>query len=64
MGAITAQDVNLSPPSKDRRSSYPGAAPVTHVNIIECPYFSMAVFIVSRGRKLPLHDHPGMYGFW
>ncbi len=64
MGAIKAEDVNLTPPSRERRPSYPGAAPVTHVNIIECPYFSMAVFIVSKGRRLPLHDHPGMYGFW
>lgn len=64
MGAITAEDVNLSPPTGDRRFSYPGKAPVSHVEILDCPYFSMAVFIVSKGGKLPLHDHPGMYGFW
>ncbi|XP_028418211.1 2-aminoethanethiol dioxygenase-like [Dendronephthya gigantea] len=63
MGAITAEDVNLTPPTRERRLSYPGEAPVSHVDILECPYFSMAVFIVSKGRKLPLHDHPGMYGF-
>ncbi|XP_046840489.1 2-aminoethanethiol dioxygenase-like isoform X2 [Xenia sp. Carnegie-2017] len=63
MSTITVNDVNLSRPNTRRRSFVHHFAPVTHVNIIDCSYFSMAIFIVDHGCRLPLHNHPGMYGF-
>lgn len=64
MDKVTAVDINLRDPAKDRRRNSLRAPPVSHVEILDCPYFTMAVFIVNNGRSIPLHGHPGMYGFW
>ena len=62
---LTAQDVNL-----DRalvRDSAPfdpdsGQAPVTFIDIWKDEHFSMSIFILKPGTRLPMHDHPGMHG--
>lgn len=38
------------------------AAPVAYVHITENEVFSMGIFILRPGSRIPLHDHPGMYG--
>ncbi|OON20648.1 hypothetical protein X801_03468 [Opisthorchis viverrini] len=38
------------------------AAPVAYVHIMENEIFSMGIFILRPGSRIPLHDHPGMFG--
>ncbi|CAH8482247.1 unnamed protein product [Dicrocoelium dendriticum] len=38
------------------------AAPVAYVHVTENEVFSMGIFILRPGSRIPLHDHPGMYG--
>ncbi|CAH8539043.1 unnamed protein product [Heterobilharzia americana] len=38
------------------------AAPVAYVHIMENEVFSMGIFILRPGSRIPLHDHPGMFG--
>ncbi|VDP79430.1 unnamed protein product [Echinostoma caproni] len=38
------------------------AAPVAYVHITENEVFSMGIFVLRPGSRIPLHDHPGMYG--
>ncbi|XP_031572202.1 2-aminoethanethiol dioxygenase-like isoform X2 [Actinia tenebrosa] len=61
---LTAEDINLEVPNEESGNiiKHPSGAPVSHIGIYECPYFSMGVFIVKKGCEIPLHDHPGMYG--
>lgn len=63
---LTAEDINLEVPNEESGNiiNHPSGAPVSHIGIYECPYFSMGVFIIKKGCEIPLHDHPGMYGLW
>ncbi|XP_064459398.1 2-aminoethanethiol dioxygenase-like [Ornithodoros turicata] len=38
------------------------AAPVTYISLFENVTFTMGIFIVKQGARLPLHDHPEMFG--
>lgn len=40
----------------------PDKAPVTYIGIYENELLTMGIFILSPDMKLPLHDHPQMYG--
>lgn len=40
----------------------PGKAPVSCIEIYEDNHITMAIFILKPNGKLPLHNHPGMYG--
>ncbi|XP_046360513.1 2-aminoethanethiol dioxygenase-like [Haliotis rufescens] len=62
LNSITAKDVNFDPKSVTARSSETDA-PVTYVHIWEDDIFTMGIFVVKPGGKLPMHDHPNMYGF-
>ncbi|XP_032232142.2 2-aminoethanethiol dioxygenase isoform X2 [Nematostella vectensis] len=63
MDRITASDVDLvAPETSDTSINIRNEAPVSHIAIYECPFFSMGIFIVKKGCHIPLHDHPGMYG--
>jgi hypothetical protein len=33
---------------------------IEFVEIADWPEYTVGVFLVPKGRKLPLHDHPGM----
>lgn len=60
---ITASDVNLNPQfMTDALWKSQNKAPVTYINIYEDDIISMGIFILKPGMKLPLHDHPQMYG--
>ncbi|PSN50528.1 2-aminoethanethiol dioxygenase [Blattella germanica] len=59
---LTAADVNFNLenlPVGRRDSKRP---PVTYIKIYEDPYVSIGIFVLRPGEKLPLHDHPQMYG--
>lgn len=59
----TAADVNLHPQFMSKSLwMQPDKAPVTYIGIFENELVSMGIFILRPGMKLPLHDHPQMYG--
>lgn len=37
-------------------------APVTYIEVFEDQHVSIGVFVLRDGAKIPLHDHPYMYG--
>lgn len=37
-------------------------APVTYIEVFEDQHVSIGVFVLRDGAKIPLHDHPNMYG--
>lgn len=37
-------------------------APVTYIEVFEDQNVSIGVFVLRDGAKIPLHDHPDMYG--
>jgi len=37
-------------------------APVTYIEVFEDENVSIGVFVLRDGAKIPLHDHPYMYG--
>lgn len=57
---LTAEDLNL----RDTIRSIPKSdqLPVTFVDIFENPLLTMMVIIMKPGSRIPLHDHPNMYG--
>lgn len=65
LSRLTPKDLQLDPallqdhgvfnPSRD-------GAPVTYMQIYEDLDLTICVFILKRGVRLPLHDHPGMFG--
>ncbi|KAI0988836.1 hypothetical protein GJ496_006691 [Pomphorhynchus laevis] len=67
---ITKQDVNLSifkpttPVSNQNKNIYINSpAPVLWMNILSAKLLSISVFVLRPDQRIPLHDHPGMYGF-
>lgn len=65
MNRLTARDLNLdSALVRDATPFDPasGLAPVTFVDIWKDEDFSMSIFILKPGTRLPMHDHPGMHG--
>ncbi|XP_076460823.1 2-aminoethanethiol dioxygenase-like [Babylonia areolata] len=60
---IRASDVNFDSEAvreHDRQS--PNRAPVSYIHLWEDDAISMGIFILKSGGRLPLHDHPGMFG--
>ncbi|XP_019870600.1 2-aminoethanethiol dioxygenase [Aethina tumida] len=59
----TSEDVNLNPQfATEDLWKRPGKAPVTYIDIFENHHFTVGVFVLKPGMKLPLHDHPEMHG--
>ncbi|XP_067007756.1 2-aminoethanethiol dioxygenase [Anabrus simplex] len=64
---ITASDVQLDSRLLDATYHSIGhlnrrKPPVTYIEIYEDSYFTIGIFILKPGAKIPLHDHPQMYG--
>lgn len=58
-----ASDVDLHPQfMSEQLWKMKNKAPVTYVDIYDDPNLSVGIFILKPGMKLPLHDHPHMYG--
>ncbi|XP_050699959.1 2-aminoethanethiol dioxygenase-like [Eriocheir sinensis] len=65
LARITPADLKLDPALlQDRGPFNPrrDGAPVTYMQIYEDLDVTICVFILKRGVRLPLHDHPGMCG--
>ncbi|XP_018579935.1 2-aminoethanethiol dioxygenase [Anoplophora glabripennis] len=59
----TAEDVNFPFEfTKERVWKQPRKAPVTCIDIFENSHVTMGIFILKPGGRLPLHNHPEMYG--
>lgn len=64
MGKITSEDVNLNSkllePVHDTVEDR--HAPVTYIEVLDDPSVTIGIFVLKKGARLPLHDHPLMYG--
>ncbi|XP_051936728.1 2-aminoethanethiol dioxygenase-like [Hippocampus zosterae] len=56
-----AADLKLLPPGCGSPPCR-GSPPVTYMHICETEQFSMGVFLLKSGARIPLHDHPDMHG--
>ncbi|XP_023712086.1 2-aminoethanethiol dioxygenase [Cryptotermes secundus] len=59
---LTAADVNLNIHSLQATESGGCKPPVIYISVYEDSHVTVGIFIVKSGEKLPLHDHPHMYG--
>lgn len=58
--SVTAEDIDFNGEAIEKRSDL--IAPAIFMDIYNTPIFTLSLFAVREGQKLPLHDHPGMYG--
>lgn len=59
----TASHVNLHPMfMKEATWKGPNKAPMTYIGIYHNDVLNMGIFILKPNMKLPLHNHPQMYG--
>ncbi|ODN02274.1 2-aminoethanethiol dioxygenase [Orchesella cincta] len=58
--AVTGEDLSLEETVKSIPKS--NQQPVTFVDIFENSMMTMMVIIMKPGSRIPLHDHPNMYG--
>uniref|UniRef100_A0A1B6L6N8 2-aminoethanethiol dioxygenase n=1 Tax=Graphocephala atropunctata TaxID=36148 RepID=A0A1B6L6N8_9HEMI len=61
---ITSADVNLD---SSLLHTIPNGtseenAPVTYIQVLDDPNLTIGIFVLKPGARLPLHDHPLMYG--
>ena len=61
---ITMQDVGLegSRALMGEEQEKKKKAPVTYIDVYEHSDVSVGIFIIHPGCKIPLHNHPNMYG--
>lgn len=59
---LTAADVNFSLDNLQAAELGDCKPPVIYISVYEDSYVTIGIFIVKSGAKLPLHDHPHMYG--
>ncbi|XP_078588470.1 2-aminoethanethiol dioxygenase-like [Branchiostoma floridae x Branchiostoma japonicum] len=71
MNQLTYRDVNIQPRTEEpplrrsprgRPASYDDPAPVTYMPICNHQFFTMGIFLLKGGERIPLHDHPEMHG--
>ncbi|KAG8189906.1 hypothetical protein JTE90_018687 [Oedothorax gibbosus] len=61
---IRATDLNFNKDSVCAATDNDGQrpAPVIYIEVAENQAFSMGIFLLRNGTRIPLHDHPGMHG--
>lgn len=59
---LTAADVNLNIRNIQETETGDHKPPVIYISVYEDSHVTVGIFIVKPGEKLPLHDHPQMYG--
>lgn len=59
---LTAKDVGLSADTIKQRTLFGQKAPTSFIAIDESNDYTIGVFVVRNSSKIPLHDHPDMYG--
>ncbi|XP_070541248.1 2-aminoethanethiol dioxygenase-like [Ptychodera flava] len=66
MENVKTSDLNLKPRNTGQTEPYNKSssvsAPVTYMHIWEDEHFTMGIFLLKHGCRIPLHDHPGMFG--
>uniref|UniRef100_A0A0N7ZBY2 2-aminoethanethiol dioxygenase n=1 Tax=Scylla olivacea TaxID=85551 RepID=A0A0N7ZBY2_SCYOL len=65
LARLTPSDLKIDPAllvDRGRFNPNRDGAPVTYMQIYEDLDLTICVFILKRGVRLPLHDHPGMCG--
>ncbi|XP_045188949.1 2-aminoethanethiol dioxygenase-like [Mercenaria mercenaria] len=62
LNKVTKSDLRLDPLVLEDRIPTEQEAPVTYIRILEHKLMTIAVFVLKQGKRLPLHDHPGMFG--
>lgn len=62
MSRVRSRDVNFNVALTQRNIGRGDCAPVTYIHLFEDQYFSMGIFVLRENARIPLHDHPGMYG--
>ncbi|KAL1428359.1 hypothetical protein MTO96_002741 [Rhipicephalus appendiculatus] len=65
IGQVTYKDVNLDLnllQTLSKTTNGGNEAPITYISLHDSLIFSMSIFIIRRGERIPLHDHPGMFG--
>lgn len=65
VGRLTASDVAFDQTLvRDTRhvSQRQAAPPMTYVELLECETVSVGIFVLYNGFRMPIHDHPHMYG--
>ncbi|XP_046359971.2 2-aminoethanethiol dioxygenase-like [Haliotis rufescens] len=61
MNTIQAKHLNFDP-STVKVNDSAGGAPVTFIHVYKNDIFSMRIFVIKPSGRIPLHDHPGMFG--
>lgn len=62
---MQASDLNFDPDKvrgKRCRDLAKSSIPVTSIEITENKKFGMVIFLFKDGVRMPIHDHPGMFG--
>lgn len=61
---VTSEDVCLDPSILNpvAQGTENSSAPVTYIEILDDPNLTIGIFVLKNGARLPLHDHPLMYG--
>ena len=62
MNELSADDVNFNSP-RIKHGIGQLRSPVAYIHLWDCSVFTMGIFIVKGANRLPLHDHPNMFGF-
>lgn len=60
MSKLSANDVNLRSDMIQRGCRL--NAPVVHIHLHESHTHSIGIFAIREGKKIPLHNHPDMFG--
>ncbi|XP_067652243.1 2-aminoethanethiol dioxygenase-like [Haliotis asinina] len=61
MNKIQANDLKFDS-SAVKINDSTGGAPVTFIHVYKNDIFSMRIFVIKPSGRIPLHDHPGMFG--
>lgn len=61
VSSLTLYDVGLNSPFSSLVVGQ-NTAPVMYMHIAENEVFSMGIFVLRPGSRIPLHGHPGMFG--
>ena len=60
---LTATDLGLNQDTiKQTRTFFGSQAPTSFISVEENDNFTIGIFIVRNSSRIPLHDHPEMYG--
>ncbi|XP_065831669.1 2-aminoethanethiol dioxygenase-like [Oscarella lobularis] len=63
MNELKPTDVNMtSDPESVLAKPSERAAPAGYMEILDDSNFTCVIFMLRKGRAIPLHDHPGMHG--